>query len=91
MRRTDRPSILAYFATLLSGCERGIGKLQPDPAQPAGKRRRRAEIAATKRGAGGRLPDRLEIPGIDVDIPVVELGWHAAARQTTGPSSASGT
>lgn len=30
-------------------------------------------------GAGAEvLPDRLEIPAIELDIPVVKLGWHAA-------------
>jgi sortase A len=27
------------------------------------------------------MADRLEIPAIDVDVPVVELGWHAATNR----------
>ncbi len=27
------------------------------------------------------VPDRLQIPVIDVDVPVVELGWHAATHR----------
>ncbi|MBV7329340.1 sortase [Chloroflexi bacterium TSY] len=34
--------------------------------------------AIARPGARGLLPDKIEIPAIDLDTPVVELGWHPA-------------
>ena len=77
MRRTDRPSILAYFATLLLAASVALAGCSPAQPSPPASAQTQQEIAATS-AAQAALPDRLEIPGIDVDIPVVELGWHAA-------------
>jgi sortase A len=51
-------------AMLLAGC---AGVRSPEPAP---------EIQ-TSDSADPATPDRLEIPSIDVNIPVVKLGWHA--------------
>ena len=77
MTRTDRPSILFYLATLLLAASVALaGCSVPQPNPPAVVQTQQT-VAATSAGQS-TLPDRLEIPGIDVDIPVVELGWHAA-------------
>ena len=57
----------------------GCSSVQPGPPEavtvaPAG-----AElVAAVSSPDQAALPDRLEIPSIDLDTPVVELGWHKA-------------
>lgn len=66
---------------LLSGCNRGRGEVHAQvesTAAPAGK-----QPALPKQDAvlqhpvgSGLLPDRLVLPSIDLDIPVVELGWQ---------------
>src|SRR5690606_27950670 len=80
---------LAAAASLLglAGCGPASAASSPTPtaqakavqsaakAPPLPSRRQRLDHAEQ---AAATLPDRLQIPAIDLDIPVVELGWHTA-------------
>lgn len=81
-RLTRRRLLVALAAgpLLLAAC----GAAQPESraAQPRADRAEPAPpIGAHAPGGVGEVtphPYRLELPAIDVDVPVVELGWHPA-------------
>jgi sortase A len=91
-RRVDRRRVLAALvaAPLLAACAEPAAPTptpippptapptpapaaapRVEPAPPIGQRAPGSVPAST-------LPNRLELPAIEVDIPVVELGWHPA-------------
>ncbi|RIK48605.1 MAG: hypothetical protein DCC57_13310 [Chloroflexi bacterium] len=84
-RLTRRRLLIALAASpLLAAC----GASKPEPPTPAPTPRAGDTAAEPAPPIGARAPAgvqdavphpyRLELPAIDVDIPVVELGWHPA-------------
>jgi sortase A len=65
---------------LITGCAGPAVDAAAPAAEPAVPVESEA-VAAQDRVAGELVPDRLEIPAIDADMPVVKLGWHTT--QTT--------
>jgi sortase A len=59
---------------LVAGCSTPTQAAEPPPL-PA------AVVVAAPPTTAGFLPDRLAIPAIHLDTPVVELGWSAAKNQ----------
>jgi sortase A len=77
-RRTFLTWTLASCALGIVGCgPRPAAQTDAANAAPAAPAVLAAPPLASKPSAasGSKLPNRLEIPAIDVDIPVVELGW----------------
>lgn len=86
-RRTFLTLAAAASLVGLAGCGPASAASSPTPtaqakavqsaakAPPLPSRRQRLDHAEQ---AAATLPDRLQIPAIDLDIPVVELGWHTA-------------
>lgn len=67
--------------TVLPPAERAQPAL-PQSGNPLGRAVEKPEVAAEAPAGSGRvLPDRLEIAAIDLDTPVVEIGWR---RTTVG-------
>jgi len=57
----------------------GCSPAQPSSPETAAVAPARTEaVAAAPDQDQAALPDRLEIPSIDLDTPVIELGWHEA-------------
>lgn len=72
MMRVQRHIVLLFLAAsiALAGCS---------PAQPVSPAPVEAEpVALVSSQDQVALPERLEIPSINLDTPVVELGWHEA-------------
>ena len=78
----------SFLTLALTGCTLGLigcGRSSEEPAEvaPAAAPGTEGVLSAPPvavkphpvNETTGHLPDRLEIPAIDVDIPVVELGW----------------
>ena len=65
--------LLAVLLLAATAALAGCGPVQPSPPPPA-----QIEQVTASSEERASLPDRLEIPGINVDVPVVELGWHEA-------------
>ena len=86
----NRRSFLAWAvgtaALGLTGCSVSAAATAPAVAQAVAAGQD-AAIPAAPVGVRGHtldapaIPDRLQIPAIDVDVPVVELGWHAATNR----------
>ncbi len=80
-----RAALLSSLLVLvLSGCGRASAAEatpvpQVDPAPPLQKPQIAHPIATSVRQSF--LPDRLVLPTIEVDIPVVELGWSSQQNQ----------
>lgn len=76
-------SILLFCALLLSGCgffgssSRSKPEPEPERALPAPPAMQPSTFARFDERA--YRPDRIIIPAIDMDTPVVELGWSAAS------------
>ncbi len=87
----NRRSFLAWAAGMaalgLTGCSVPAAATAPAVAQAVAAQPDAALPVAPLQGARGPaldkpvVPDRLQIPAINVDIPVVELGWHAATTR----------
>ncbi len=74
-------SIVSMFIIALAACSAISPEATPTEANttqavPADKGSGQEERAALGERS---LPDRLQLPAIDADMPIVELGWHAAS------------
>jgi sortase A len=90
LRRTNRRQVLLGLAAgslLLASCgqRKSAPRLEPEPAGATS--RQHAEpvppigAAAPAMPTAAAAPSRIELPAIDVDVPVVALGWHPATDQ----------
>ncbi len=81
-RRTFLTWTLASCALGIAGCGPRPVASSPVTAAVAAPEVLSAPPLGAKAAAQPTLPDRMEIPAIDVDIPVVELGWSHKTDRT---------
>jgi sortase A len=76
-----RPAIISIllFVLVVTGC---AGAIDSDSAPPPNAVALSAEPTSLDGdvSAAETAPDRLQIPAIDADMPVVKLGWHKATN-----------